>query len=94
MIIRGSNDAVNLPPLLANKFKEQGWKWSAHTHPGDAIKHLQPSGMTGDRGVLAYLDQEQSLVLNSIGRRKVFDKTGDMDLDISRSAGVKSYEIN
>ena len=50
--------------------------------------------MTGDRGVLTYMDQEQSLILNSLGRRKVFNKTGDMDLDIGNNIKVKSYEIN
>jgi hypothetical protein len=35
--------------------------------------NLTPSGLTGDVGMLLELDQEQSMIINSLGKRRVFD---------------------
>jgi len=63
------------------KLKSEKWKWSAHTHPGTKDLVLDASGTPGDRTVLQHLNQERSLILNSAGRRNVFDNTYDIRLD-------------
>ncbi len=83
MILRGDYKAIEIPRVLTDKLKAEQWKWSAHTHvqPGDLLpsgvgKLREPSDPTplGDKDVLATLDQEQSLLLDSLGRRKVYSQ--------------------
>lgn len=45
-----------------------------HVHPGTSDLVLHASGVSSDRQMLQLLEQERSLILNSAGRRNVFDK--------------------
>ncbi len=74
LIIRGNNSKVVPDPSLLEKIKAENWKWSAHVHPGTTELVLNASGVPGDKGMLNYLNQERSLILNSSGRRNVFDQ--------------------
>jgi len=44
-----------------------------HTHPGLSDRVLMASGSPGDRAALEAFGQERSLILNSAGRRSIFD---------------------
>ena len=78
MIIRGDSAGIKIGDTLLNKIQMQGWRWSAHVHPGVKDIVLNASGFPGDRAVLEVLGQSRSLILNSTGRRNVFDITHDM----------------
>lgn len=84
IIARGNFREVYLNPNLFEKLKVEGWRWSAHTHVGAKDLTLNASGNTGDRGILEILSQERSLILNSAGRRNVFDKEHDLHLTSSQ----------
>ncbi len=71
LIVRGDQTKIYIDALMP-KLKQEGWTWSAHTHPGTTHASLTASGMQGDRGVLMLMDQEQSLILNSTGKRSIF----------------------
>ena len=66
------------------------WKFLCQTF----IKNYRNDLGRCDGQVLALLDQEQSLILNSLGRKKVFTKSGNMELDIGNKTRVNVYEIN
>lgn len=73
LIVRGNKQGVSIGDKLLEKIKTENWKWSAHVHPGTSDLVLNASGIPGDRLMLATLEQEQSLILNSAGRRNVFN---------------------
>ena len=77
LIIRGDEVSVNFNVkdimLKDNSFQ----RFSGHTHPGRHDLTLLASGMNGDRNVLLTLGQERSLILNSIGKRNIFDMEND-----------------
>jgi hypothetical protein len=77
MILRGDRTGIDLGDFVP-KLKSENWTWSAHTHPGTRDITLNASGIPGDRQVLQALEQERSLILNSAGRRNVFDPQNDM----------------
>jgi hypothetical protein len=84
MIIRGDANLIQIPQDLFEKLKSEGWRWSAHTHVGCKDLVLNASGIRGgDREVLQLLGQDRSLILNSTGRRNVFDLSDDMHLSSS-----------
>ena len=71
LIVRGG--PLNTP-IDENKAKEmatQGWKWSGHTHPGTDGFCLFASD--GDKLILRAFSQNQSCILNSMGRWTIFD---------------------
>lgn len=47
-------------------------------HPGVQDIVLNASGIPGDRQVLSELGQTRSLILNSAGRRNIFDTQEDI----------------
>lgn len=74
MILRGNKQTVRIPDPLFEKLKSQKWTWSAHTHPADInAPNLRLSGLDGDIGILLELNQEQSMIINSLGKRRIFD---------------------
>ena len=74
VILRGNAITTPIPVPLMEKLQAQKWTWSAHTHPANInAPNLTPSGLTGDVGILLELDQEQSMIINSLGKRRVFD---------------------
>jgi len=79
LILRGNQEGIRIKNILP-KLQSQGWRWSAHTHPGTKDILLNASGFPGDRQVLELLNQERSLILNSTGRKNVFDMKHDIHL--------------
>ncbi len=82
LIIRGDEANIYIEALIP-KLKQEGWTWSAHTHPGITHSSLIPSGKGGDRAVLEFLNQEQSLILNSTGKRSLFGVGEGMQENLS-----------
>ncbi|MDC8760326.1 hemagglutinin repeat-containing protein [Janthinobacterium fluminis] len=78
LVIRGSDRGVPLLPEEITALREQGYKWSGHSHPGTSDIVLDASGVfgkpQGDRYVLDLLNQQRSVIVNSAGRRSVFDQ--------------------
>jgi len=73
LLIRGESYGVPLTEKVIISLKKQSYKWSAHSHPGTSDSVLDASGKPGDKLVLELFEQKRSLILNSSGRRNVFD---------------------
>lgn len=86
LVIRGTKDRVNLKIKDVEQLKNDGYRWSAHTHPGSEDMKLDASGYPGDRMVLEIFGQKQSLIVNSTGRRNVFgeNKGGEFNRRITK----------
>ncbi len=72
LIIRGNASTVAVDPKEARRLAAEGFKWSAHTHPGIDDLCLQSS--EGDGIILKCFAQEQSVIYNSKGRYLTFTK--------------------
>ncbi len=59
----------------AKQFAEQGYKWSGHTHPGFDFLCMQPSD--GDYEILDRFNQKISVIYNSKGDFRTFEKRGE-----------------
>jgi len=81
LLIRGESYGVPLTEKVILSLKKQGYKWSAHSHPGTSDNVLDASGKPGDRLVLELFEQKRSLILNSSGRRNVFDSNNNWRVD-------------
>ena len=79
MIVRGDSRGIDIADILP-KLQAEKWTWSAHTHPGTRDIALNASGIPGDRQILELLGQNRSLIVNSAGRRNVFDTENDMHI--------------
>ena len=78
IIVRGSPSGVVMVKDLQMKLKRESWTWSAHTHPGIKDIVLNASGFPGDREGLSFLSQSRSLILNSAGKKSIFDLENDI----------------
>lgn len=78
LIVRGNSMGIRIEDQLFDKLQNESWTWSAHVHPGTSDVVLNASGFPGDRAVLDTLGQSRSLILNSAGRRNVFDLENDI----------------
>ena len=74
-IIRGNSKMVNTGIDEAKQFAEQGYKWSGHTHPGLDFLCMQPSD--GDYEILDCFEQKISVIYNSKGDFRTFEKRGE-----------------
>lgn len=79
MIIRGNPVSVPLDVDRARELAAQGWRFSAHTHPGPTAAQLRSS--IGDRNVLQAFGGSRSAIYNSVGQRGLFTPRAD---DMSR----------
>jgi hypothetical protein len=79
LLISGDRVGIRLNPYLSNKLQKEGWRWSGHTHPGSNSSSLIPSGKGGDLDVLHHLNQNQSMIVNSTGKRSIFYSEGGHD---------------
>ena len=77
LVVRGDANGVPLTVSQLEKLHQQGYRFSAHTHPGTSDLVLNASGKPGDRAVIEIFQQKQSLILNSAGRRSIFDQLND-----------------
>lgn len=75
MVIRGNSIMVNTGINEAKQFAEQGYKWSGHTHPGFDFLCMQPSD--GDYEILDCFNQKISVIYNSKGDFRTFEKRGE-----------------
>lgn len=81
LVIRGERNSVNFRYEDAEKFAEQGYRWSGHTHPGTEYEICFPS--EGDRGILEIMTrtgQKYSVIYSSTGRKYVFSVNKDDDI--------------
>jgi len=72
LIIRGGVTTTTIDVKTAEKILREGYKWSGHTHVGRKKADLTPSGKYGDMDVLKFLNQNRSLIYNSVGDFEVF----------------------
>jgi len=72
LIIRGDEKQVPLYRSGAIALNAQGYRWSGHTHPGFDAKSLDVSD--GDRKILSYFDQDNSVLYNAAGKYVVFEE--------------------
>ena len=72
MIARGNSIGVNIDTAEAKRLNKKGYKWSGHTHPGTGINTTIPS--SGDKEILQCFDQEQSVIYDSKGNFRTFEK--------------------
>lgn len=70
LIVRGNAYRTPIGIKEAKELREEGYRWSGHTHPGIDHNCLQAS--SGDIGVLNVFGQEFSVIYNSIGAYQVF----------------------
>ena len=72
LIIRGNKNSVNVDIDKAKELNKQGYKWSGHTHPGISPDFATPS--QGDKDILECFNQKRSVIYNSTGRYRTFEK--------------------
>lgn len=72
MIVRGNAHGVNINTEQAMRLNKEGYRWSGHTHPGIGINTTIPS--SGDKEILNCFDQEQSVIYDSKGSFRTFEK--------------------
>lgn len=72
LIIRGNEKKVNIDVNSAKKLAGEGYRWSGHTHPGTEGICLQASD--GDYAVLECFKQKTSVIYNSKGDFRTFEK--------------------
>ena len=70
LIVRGNAYRTPIGIKDAKELREEGYRWSGHTHPGIDHNCLQAS--SGDIEVLNVFGQEFSVIYNSIGAYQVF----------------------
>lgn len=72
LLIRGNTKEVNINKKDAQELASDGYKWSGHTHPGTDFICMQPSD--GDYSILDSFKQEISVIYNSKGDFRTFEK--------------------
>ncbi len=72
LIIRGNHNSVNVDIEKAKELNKLGYRWSGHTHPGVSTDFATPS--QGDRDILNCFAQKMSVIYNSTGKFRTFEK--------------------
>ena len=72
IIVRGNSRMVQIDIEKAESLAKQGYKWSGHTHPGFDFISMQPSD--GDYSILDCFKQSNSVIYNSKGEFRTFEK--------------------
>lgn len=72
LIIRGNEKMVNIDVDAAEQLAKEGYRWSGHTHPGMDFIAMQPSD--GDYAILDCFKQESSVIYNSKGDFRTFER--------------------
>jgi len=70
IVLRGTSKMTDVSPEKAEEMAKDGWRWSAHTHPGYTEFCMIASD--GDIAILEAFGQVRSLILNSMGDLSVF----------------------
>lgn len=72
LIIRGNEWMTNIDIETAKMLAAQGYRWSGHTHPGSDPLSLTASD--GDYAILTAFGYTQSVVYNSTGGFRIFER--------------------
>ncbi len=72
LIIRGNSTMVNIGIEQAKELAAKGYRWSGHTHPGVNINCMISS--PGDHAILDCFEQNVSVIYNSKGQFRTFEK--------------------
>ena len=75
LVIRGGASNVNIDIPQAMELAKKGYRWSGHTHPGIDFLAMQPSD--GDYAVLSCFKQTNSVIYNSKGLFRTFEKRSE-----------------
>ena len=75
LLVRGGPGTVPVTPEVAAGLARDGWRWGAHTQPGDTPSYCRSSD--GDRAVLQAMGQQSSRIYNSVGDSRTFTSAGD-----------------
>ena len=73
LIIRGTERQVPLTEAQLRKLADEGWRWSAHSHPDGTIYSSE-----GDVKVLGLFKNKNSAIITPNTKRGQFDKNGDV----------------
>jgi len=68
LVVRGNGSSVDINPNDARWLNAQGYRWSGHTHKGDALVASE-----GDKAVLSMFDKKKSVIYNALGDYNKFD---------------------
>ena len=71
LIMRGDNDTVPINEKTAMKLRDDGFRWSGHTHPGFSETNLIASD--GDIKVLKAFGQKRSALYNATGNQVLIE---------------------
>ena len=72
LVVRGNEKMVDIGIEEAEQLAKNGYKWSGHTHPGIDSNCLIASA--GDMSILECFDQKTSVIYNSKGNFRTFEK--------------------
>ena len=72
LIVRGNSTSVRIDTEQAIQLAQSGYKWSGHTHPG--INDNCMISSPGDHAVLDCFKQKTSVIYNSKGQFRTFEK--------------------
>ena len=72
LIVRGNSTSVRIDTEQAVQLAQSGYKWSGHTHPG--INDNCMISSPGDHAVLDCFKQKTSVIYNSKGQFRTFEK--------------------
>lgn len=75
LIVRGNEYMVQIDIDTAEQLAKSGYRWSGHTHPGTDFLCMQPSD--GDYAVLNCFSQNNSVIYNSKGDFRTFEKRSE-----------------
>jgi len=74
LIVRRNNKRVPLHEKDIIKLRDEGYRWSGHTHPGFTDADLIAS--QGDKDVLKLIGQNNSVIYNAVGRHRLICQGG------------------
>ena len=75
LIVRGSDEDVPLYEKDIIELRNEGYRWSGHTHPGFTEANLIPSN--GDKETLKLFGQNNSAIYNASGRFRLILEKGE-----------------
>ena len=69
LVIRGNAKRVPLNESNLIKLRDDGYRWSGHTHPGSQLVDLESSD--GDKETLRIFNQANSVIYNATGKHRL-----------------------
>lgn len=75
LIVRGDAESIPLLKKDIIKLRDEGYRWSGHTHPGIMDADLIASD--GDKTALFLFNQNKSAIYNAIGKHSIVQEVGN-----------------